>query len=277
MKKVMFIMMAIAICMGAAARTNETVKKAVEVTQFDKVSLTGGVTVTFTQGPKHECTVIASPNDIEKLKVEVKEKKLKIYVEGKKNKMNGVTFNSANLTDDVVVMVTSPELSYVDCLGSGDFIATTDINADDITFKRTGSGDIKLKKLNAGKVKMSISGSGDIGLQQANARKLEASIAGSGEIDIDNVMDSCEYASLSVAGSGHIDVIFYDCKELKCDVAGSGEIELKGMVGNYSSSIAGSGKIRKNELVITGNCNESKINSSSNYRKKPRNNINAEP
>ena len=272
-------MMAIAICIGAAARSNETVEKSVPMTEFDKVSLTAGVTVKFAQGSKHECTIIASPKDIEKIKVEVKNKRLVISVEGKKKKMNGVTFSSADLSDDVIVKVTSPELTSVDCLGSGDFIATTDIKTNDIIFKITGSGDIKLKKVSSDKVKLSIAGSGDIDLQQTNAKKLEVSIAGSGDIEINKVDDQCEYASLTVAGSGDIDAMFSGCQELKCSVAGSGEIELKGKVVNYSSSVAGSGEIKKNELVITGNCSESNTNNRSKFRKKPRtvNNINAEP
>ncbi|MGM9708617.1 MAG: head GIN domain-containing protein [Prevotella sp.] len=280
MKKVMLIMMAIAICMGAvAARGNETVAKRVPVTQFDKVSFTAGVTVKFTQGSTHECTIIASPKDMEKIKVEVKNKRLDVSVEGKKKKMNGVTFSSANLSDDVIVKVTSPELNSVDCLGSGDFIATTDIKTNDIIFKITGSGDIKLKKVSADKMKLSISGSGDIDLQQTNARILDVSIAGSGDIEINKVDDKCESASLSVAGSGDIDAMFSGCQELKCNVAGSGEIELKGKVVNYSSSIAGSGEIKKNELVITGDCNEKGTNYRPKNHKKPRtvNNINAEP
>ena len=279
MKKVMFIMMAIAICIGAAARSNETVEKSVPMTEFDKVSLTAGVTVKFAQGSKHECTIIASPKDIEKIKVEVKNKRLVISVEGKKKKMNGVTFSSADLSDDVIVKVTSPELTSVDCLGSGDFIATTDIKTNDIIVKITGSGDIKLKKVSSDKVKLSIAGSGDIDLQQTNAKKLDVSIAGSGDIEINKVDDQCEYASLSVAGSGDIDAMFSGCQELKCSMAGSGEIELKGKVVNYSSSIAGSGEIKKTELTITGNCSESNTNNRSKYRKKPRtvNNINAIP
>ena len=69
MKKVMLIMMAVAICIGAAARSNETVEKSIPVTEFDKVSLTAGVTVKFAQGSKHECIIIASPKDMEKIKV----------------------------------------------------------------------------------------------------------------------------------------------------------------------------------------------------------------
>ena len=59
MKKVLFVMMAIAICIGAAARSNETVEKSITVREFDKVSLTAGVTVKFEQGSKHECIIIA--------------------------------------------------------------------------------------------------------------------------------------------------------------------------------------------------------------------------
>ena len=279
MKKVMFIMMAIAICVGAAARSNKTVEKSVAVTPFNKVSLTAGVTVKFAQGSKHECIIIASPKDMEKIKAEVKDKQLNIYVEGKKKKMNGVTFSSANLSEDVVVKVTSPELTRAECVGSGDFLAVNDIETEEVTFNISGSGDIKLNNVSADKLALTIAGSGEIDMQQANVSYLHVSVAGSGDIDIDNVASLCKNADLSVAGSGNIETMFSECHQLKCNIAGSGEIELKGKVVNYKSSIAGSGEIKKNELVITGNCSESNTNNRPKYRKKPRtvNNINAQP
>ena len=279
MKKVLFIL-AIAMCMGAiTALGKDRLEKTVPLTQFNKVLIKAGVTVNYAQGSKYECIIIASPKDMENVKVEVKDQQLNISVESEKKKINGVTFSSAKLSDEVVVKVTSPELKVAESLGSGDFIATTDIKTNDIRFKVIGSGDIKLRKVTTDWLKLSISGSGDIDLQQANAEKINASVAGSGDIDIDNVASVCKKAELSVAGSGNIDAKFSDCHELKCSVAGSGEIELKGKVVNYSSSIAGSGEIRKNELVITGNSNESNTNGRLNLRKKPRtvNNINARP
>ena len=126
---------------------------------------------------------------------------------------------------------------------------------------------------------MSIAGSGDIELQQTDTRKLDVSIAGSGDIGFDKVDDTCEYASLRVAGSGDIDAMFSGCQQLKCNVTGTGEIELKGKVVDYSATIAGLGKIKKDELVITGNRSESNSNQLPHYPKKPRtvNNINPEP
>ena len=281
--KEILIIMAMAICLGAgAAQDKGTQEKNVPVTQFDKVSIAGSFTVRFAQGKKHECTIIASPEDMEKLKAEVKDRQLNIYVESEKKddvKVNGIMFSTARLSGEVIVNVTSPKLNKVNCMGSGDFIATTDIKADDITFKIAGSGDIILKKVSADKLHLSIAGSGDIDLQQTNAKKLDVSIAGSGDIKLKEVDDGCEYAYLWVAGSGDIEAMFSNCQELKCNVAGSGEIGLKGNVVNYSSTIAGSGEIKKENLVISGNCKESNTNQLLHYPKRPRtvNNINPEP
>ena len=275
--------MAMTIGLGTgAAQGKGKVEKNVPVTQFDEVSIAGSFTVRFTQGKKYKCTIIASPEDMEKLKAEVKDRQLNIYVESEKKddvKVNGIMFSTARLSGEVIVNVTSPKLNKVNCMGSGDFIATTDIKADDITFKIAGSGDIILKKVSADKLHLSIAGSGDIDLQQTNAKKLDVSIAGSGDIKLKEVDDGCEYAYLWVAGSGDIEAMFSNCQELKCNVAGSGEIGLKGNVVNYSSTIAGSGEIKKENLVISGNCKESNTNQLLHYPKRPRtvNNINPEP
>ena len=285
MEKVLSVIMAMARTIGlgtGAAQGKGKVEKNVPVTQFDEVSIAGSFTVRFTQGKKHECTIIASPEDMEKLKAEAKDRQLNIYVESEKKddvKVNGIMFSTARLSGEVIVNVTSPKLNKVNCMGSGDFIATTDIKADDITFKIAGSGDIILKKVSADKLHLSIAGSGDIDLQQTNAKKLDVSIAGSGDIKINKVDDKCENAYLWVAGSGDIEAMFSNCQELKCNVAGSGEIGLKGNVVNYSSTIAGSGEIKKENLVISGNCKESNTNQLLHYPKRPRtvNNINPEP
>ena len=54
------------------------------------------------------------------------------------------------------------------------------------------------------------------------------------------------------ANTRRISASFTDCEELKCSIAGAGEIELNGKVANYSESIAGAGKIKKDGLKITG-------------------------
>ena len=299
MKKVLFIM-AIASCMVAAsAQDKDRQEKQVAVTPFDKVSHTSSFTVSYAQGPKHTCTIIASPKDMKKLKAEVKDKQLNIYVENKEKvvNLNGLTFLNAGLSGDVVVKITSPELTKVSCTGSGGFVATTDIKSEDLEFSISGSGNVKLQNVTAGKLHLSTAGSGNVKLQNVTAGKLHLSTAGSGNMDIqqahtedlnvevagsggmnlNNVVSTCKKACLSVVGSGDINTAFSNCQELECRIAGSGRIGLKGKVVNYKSSVFGSGEIIKRKLEVTGDCRENNL--SSTIRKKPRtvNNINARP
>lgn len=229
----LFLIIAIAICMGAiTAKGKDRLEKTVQVTQFDKVSLTAGFVVKYTQGLNHECTIFASPKDMEHVKAEVKNNQLYLSVIIDKKKMKKMKYSTSILSEDVIVYVTSPELVKASCVGSGEFIATTDIKSEDVKFDISGTGEIKLKKV--------------------TADNMTLNIAGAGDIKIDNVDAVCQKTVLSVAGAGEISASFTDCDELKCSIAGAGEIELKGKVANYSESIAGAGKIKKDGLKITG-------------------------
>lgn len=219
--------------MGAiTAKGKDRLEKTVQVTQFDKVSLTAGFVVKYTQGLNHECTIFASPKDMEHVKAEVKNNQLYLSVIIDKKKMKKMKYSTSILSEDVIVYVTSPELVKASCVGSGEFIATTDIKSEDVKFDISGTGEIKLKKV--------------------TADNMTLNIAGAGDIKIDNVDAVCQKTVLSVAGAGEISASFTDCNELKCSIAGAGEIELKGKVANYSESIAGAGKIKKDGLKITG-------------------------
>ena len=229
----LFLIIAIAICMGAiTAKGKDRLEKTVQVTQFDKVSLTAGFVVKYTQGLNHECTIFASPKDMEHVKAEVKNNQLYLSVIIDKKKMKKMKYSTSILSEDVIVYVTSPELVKASCVGSGEFIATTDIKSEDVKFDISGTGEIKLKKV--------------------TADNMTLNIAGAGDIKIDNVDAVWQKTVLSVAGAGEISASFTDCDELKCSIAGAGEIELKGKVANYSESIAGAGKIKKDGLKITG-------------------------
>ena len=219
--------------MGAiTAKGKDRLEKIVQVTQFDKVSLTAGFVVKYTQGLNHECTIFASPKDMEHVKAKVKNNQLYLSVIIDKKKMKKMKYSTSILSEDVIVYVTSPELVKASCVGSGEFIATTDIKSEDVKFDISGTGEIKLKKV--------------------TADNMTLNIAGAGDIKIDNVDAVCQKTVLSVAGAGEISASFTDCDELKCSIAGAGEIELKGKVANYSESIAGAGKIKKDGLKITG-------------------------
>ena len=158
MKK-LFLIIAIAICMGAiTAKGKDRLEKTVQVTQFDKVSLTAGFVVKYTQGLNHECTIFASPKDMEHVKAEVKNNQLYLSVIIDKKKMKKMKYSTSILSEDVIVYVTSPELVKASCVGSGEFIATTDIKSEDVKFDISGTGEIKLKKVTADNMTLNIAG-----------------------------------------------------------------------------------------------------------------------
>lgn len=260
MKKTI-LTMALAIALSAFVTTAKAlnVEKTIPVTgSFDKISSIGSMDVIYTQGSKHSVKIIGTAEDVEKVKVEVKNGKLSFEPETSTRKLGGVTITTTSFKDDVKIKVTSPKLCSVNIIGSGDF---------------TANGTVKTDKLN-----LNIAGSGDIDIKKVAADKLTANVAGSGGIDIENVSE-CGNITFSVAGSGEIEAYLNNCKNMRCSVAGSGEIKLKGKVTNYYSSVVGTGEIDRRELVATGNVSEStsKSSSSRNNRTNTVNGIIAEP
>ncbi len=260
MKKTI-LTMALAIALSAFVTTAKAlnVEKTIPVTgSFDKISSIGSMDVIYTQGSKHSVKIIGTAEDVEKVKVKVKNGKLSFEPETSTRKLGGVTITTTSFKDDVKIKVTSPKLCSVNIIGSGDF---------------TANGTVKTDKLN-----LNIAGSGDINIKKVAADKLTANVAGSGEIDIENVSE-CGNITFSVAGSGEIEAYLNNCKNMRCSVAGSGEIKLKGKVTNYYSSVVGTGEIDRRELVATGNVSEStsKSSSSRNNRTNTVNGIIAEP
>lgn len=260
MKKTI-LTMALAIALGAFMSTAKAVnvEKTIPVTgSFDKISSIGSMDVIYTKGSKHSVKIIGTAEDVEKVKVKVKNGKLSFEPETSTRKVGNVTITTTSFKDDVKIKVTSPKLCSVNIIGSGDF---------------TANGTVKTDKLN-----LDIAGSGDINIKKVAADKLTANVAGSGEIDIENVSE-CGNITFSVAGSGEIEAYLNNCKNMRCSVAGSGEIKLKGKVTNYYSSVVGTGEIDRRELVATGNVSEStsKSSSSRNNRTNTVNGIIAEP
>ena len=159
MKKTILLLLTLVGVLAVQGKDN--ISKSVPVAEFDRISVTSSITVRYTQSPKHKCTITGTRKDVDNIKVEVKGKQLRLTVKSSERKIAGVTFNSAALTDDVVIDISSPQLHKVELIGSGDFIATTPISTTDLTFSIAGSGDITLSG-KATNLTTSIVGIGDI-------------------------------------------------------------------------------------------------------------------
>ncbi|MGN0283068.1 MAG: GIN domain-containing protein [Prevotella sp.] len=251
MKKVIIIS-ALILSFGALLAEAKSVveEREVKVEDFNCIESMGSVNISYAQGDTNSVTIVGVLQDMDRVKVKVVNGKLVVSVKDSQKKVGPVTINTTKLTQGLKVKVTSKELKEVRCMGSGDFTATTDIDADNISLTIKGSGDMSFKKIIANKTKVKITGSGDIKVKQLDVMSLSSSISGSGDLDFNDVTARCDTADLTLEGSGDIEVKFTKCKNLKCYNYGSGNIILKGVVGNINSINEGAGKIDRTNLTI---------------------------
>ena len=165
-----------------------------------------------------------------------------------------------NLSQDIQVVMTIPELTYVKINGSGD--VTTDVpfanntqkldiiikgsgdaviaaNANDAYLEISGSGDIAWTAGNVGFVETRINGSGDIKLD-ATCNTLQTNINGSGNLEAGSAM--IETANIDINGSG--DAYVRVNQTLNVSIKGSGSVYYFGSPG-VNASIMGSGEVQQ--------------------------------
>lgn len=127
--------------------------------------------------------------------------------------------DSYSTTQPVKITITTPKLTAIRVMGSGD-ATVSGIEAKDFTAEISGSGDITLK----GKsdfARFDIKGSGDINGEGLKAKDGRAYIAGSGDISI-AVSGELE---AEIKGSG--DITYIGDPKVKTNIMGSGNIGQK--------------------------------------------------
>ncbi len=137
-----------------------------------------------------------------------------------------------------VVTITTPRLSAVLVLGSGDVLAEQ-IKGPRLLARVEGSGDIKLSGLAVDELKLEIKGSGDI-LASGQATRLAVAIAGSGDVRSTDL--KADDVSVSIAGSG--DASVQADKTLVVSIAGSGDVVYSGNA-TVRKTVAGSGSVSR--------------------------------
>lgn len=217
--------------MGAQAQADNETRK---VEPFTEISLRIGAKVHLEQGEKQNLEIVAKSSTLEDLITEVKDGKLIIRFPNKD--FFWKTFNPG----EIIIYITTPEITGLGVSGSGDIMAEDGIKTKDLDMAVSGSGNIKIDDLEAVAVKSVISGSGNIVLSgKTPAEDLSVTISGSGNF---KGMDfSADDVNIKVSGSGNVGVEAN--KNLTVRLAGSGNVTYKGHP-LIDQSIAGSGKVR---------------------------------
>ncbi len=226
------------------------------VGNFDAVTLIGSYDVVYSQGKTTKVEVVAPDNMMDKITTEVKNGTLTIST----NKIAGVTVISRT-SDDVTVYVTSPVVTQMNLIGSGDITAKGLVKSDllklnlqgsgdmdfnnieckNLTANLQGSGDMKINKVSTSETALlQLQGSGDFEMGDADSPKLVVNLQGSGDMNLNRV-SSADIVSATLQGSGDMTLSSINCKTLDVKQYG-GDMKIKNIKTVKSSvNLMGSG------------------------------------
>lgn len=211
------------------------------VGNFDAVRLIGSYDVVYSQGKTTKVEVVAPDNMMDMITTEVKNGTLTISTK----KIAGVTVISRT-SDDVTVYVTSPTLTEMNLIGSGDITAKDPVKSDrlrlnlqgsgdmdfsnieckNLTANLQGSGDMKISKVSTSETALlQLQGSGDFEVDDADSPKLVITQQGSGDMNINRV-SSADIVSATLQGSGDMTLSSINSKALAVNQYG-GEVKIK--------------------------------------------------
>ena len=204
-------------------------KETRDVSTFTGVSLGISGDLYLTQGSPQK-VVIQAENNLDEIETEVRDGVLRIKTDNWNSRIKGVK-----------IWITMPEVEALNVSGSGDIIAETAINADELELKVSGSGSINISELKGDEIGAAISGSGDLKLA-GSADEMELRISGSGSVFAEGLKVNECGIKISGSGSCKIDVT----GELDASISGSGRVTYYGNP-QIDARISGSGKVRKGD------------------------------
>ncbi len=200
-----------------------------DVSSFTGVSLGIHGDLYLTQGSPQKVIVQAEKN-LDEIETEVRDGVLRIKTDNWNSRIKGVK-----------IWITMPEVESLNVSGSGDLLAETSIDAEELDLKVSGSGKIKIPELKAEEIGAAISGSGDVILAGA-AEEMEIRISGSGDVHAEGLKVSECGIKISGSGSCKIDAT----GELDVSVSGSGNVTYYNDP-QIDARVSGSGKVRKGD------------------------------
>ena len=214
---------------GSGVLTTENL----DVSDFDRISLSGQGTIVVDQTGKEGLKVTAEDNLIDRITTVVEGNTLKIEL--KKERF----FWSFWPTKKIEYHVSVDDLEQITISGSG-FIETDKLEADDFKIRISGSGkgemDIEVDSL-----ELDISGSGNF-IMSGKAEKQRITISGSGNYEGKELKSDDTDITINGSGKGTVNA----SDSLDVSINGSGNIKYLGSP-SINQQISGSGKISRFE------------------------------
>lgn len=250
MKRLLILLAAVAVSASCIINVNlnkvfgngTIVEKSFTFDSFDGVRIAGAMDVVYIQDNVTPTAVLSTDeNLVDEYTLEIQDGVL--VVSSKKGSMPVPTKGTK-------VTVTSPDISSIKVLGSGDCSIPNGLQtAQDFTFSVSGSGDLDAYSIGCGNFTSSVSGSGDISVGSLICGDAKMTVSGSGDIEVKAL--TAENVSIGISGSGSGDICCRGAGDIDVRISGSGSINLSGTARSLSQKISGSGSVRARGLTLT--------------------------
>ena len=202
--------------------------------EFEKVDVSGHFDVELVQGPKHEVTVEAAPDMLDRIKTRVTGSKLTISIE----RSGWRPFQGASGMPRVVV--TAPNFEAIAAAGTIR-VKATGLDVPSLRIAGAGATTLQFDKLRTDELRVAGSGALKAGFA-GEARELTVSLSGAGSVNAADLKS--EDGKISVAGAGH--VIVNASSTLRVSLSGAGKVEYYGDP-QLQKSVSGMGSIKRRD------------------------------
>jgi hypothetical protein len=196
---------------------------------FTSVIFDGAYEVELIQGKEESLTVIADEEDIDELKAEIEQGKLRIH-----------TKSSLELSKFIIILKFKT-LEMVEFNGGLKLKSKQDLKFSNMKIKINGGADIALK-LTAESLDLELSG-GTNGEIKGTVNKLDLVLNGAGRIVTDEL--TAKDVKVQINGAGYATV--FASNSIDATIAGVGSIEYTGKPAKVKSNIMGLGAIKEKD------------------------------
>ncbi|MFB6248353.1 MAG: head GIN domain-containing protein [Salinibacter sp.] len=222
----------------ASVAAQDASRQTRSVDAFTKVAFALPGTLHLRQGSTQSVELAGPSEALSRVETVVEDGRLRVRAEedgGLSGLFDWFTDDSDE-TASIDVYVTMPTVEGVSVAGSGDIIAETPIETEQLNAEIAGAGGIEAE-VTATRLTANIAGSGDLTLR-GRADEVTVEIAGSGHLQAADLRVAT--AEVSTAGSG--DAALHVTDRLSARLVGSGDVHYRGQP-TVDTDIVGSGTV----------------------------------
>lgn len=202
-----------------------------QVSDFDRVVLSGVGELEITQGDVETLEIEAEDNILKLITTEVSGKELRIGI-----KENAINFQP---TQPIRYRLTVKSLVGVSSSGAGSVKMGT-MTADDLDIEISGAGSVKIEALQADKFSVLLSGAGSCSVAGGEVKHMKIEVSGAGSLTATELKVAGADVEISGLGSARLWVT----ETLDVQISGTGSVEYYGQPA-VTESVMGLGSVKR--------------------------------